>query len=131
MSVLFFLSLLRPFWTPTRQFMTLNASNSLSTEMNWLLCSSRRFRPPNSPPLLAPPILCGGTLCGFVPDMTRLKQATANLILEHRDELLLGSETKACMIGSINNEGIFWVRILTPDSAVQEIMLVNLCSTIW
>ena len=85
----------------------------------------------DSPPLPFPPILCGGTLCGFVPDMTRLKQATASLILEHRDELLLGSEMKACMIGSINNEGIFWVRILTPDSAVQEIMLVNLCSTIW
>ena len=85
----------------------------------------------DSPPLPAPPILCGGTLCGFVPEMTNLTQATASLILEHRDELPFESETKASVIGSINSEGIFWVRILPQDSAVQDIMLLNLSNTIW
>ena len=86
----------------------------------------------DSPPLPAPPILCGGTLCGFVPEVTNLTQAMESLILDHREELPLESVTKASVIGSINSEGLLiWVRILPQDSAVQDIMLLNLSNTIW
>lgn len=89
------------------------------------LASIKQQSPP--PPF---PSLAGGTCSGFVPDMTSLVHSTACLMLEHRKEVEEGQEMRVSVIGSLSNEGRFWVRILPDESGLQDVMLQNLSNTI-
>ncbi len=76
-----------------------------------------------------PPVLCGDAYCGFVPTVTNVVQSTASFVIEHRDQLKEGDESKANVIGSMNLKGVFWIRILPRDGNIQDVMLLNLTNT--
>ena len=65
------------------------------------------------------PTLVGGVHCGFLPDITSMRQSSASLLLEHREELKLRQKTRASVIGSINAQGHFWVRAWPDDKQLQ------------
>jgi len=56
--------------------------------------------------------------------------STASLMLEHREELKQGEETRVSVIGSLSKSGRFGVRILPDESNLQDIMLQNLSNAI-
>ena len=82
----------------------------------------------SSPPPL--PALPGDTSCGFVPPLATLHHATACLMTDYSDEVAQGDSVSVTAIGSIDQSGSFWMRLLPNRDGLQDIMLQNISNSL-
>lgn len=78
-----------------------------------------------SHPLQDGPSLPTHPSCGFVMDMTVVKQAISFLISLHTEELVPGAKVSVNVVGTVSPRGSFWLRLVAEDCGVQEVMLQN------
>ena len=79
------------------------------------------------PPL---PTFPGGISCGFVPDFTTLTLATTSLITAHAEEVRVGGSVRVTVVGGMNPEGMFWVRLLPGELRIEDVILQNISNTL-
>ena len=72
-----------------------------------------------APPPPSFPALPGNTSCGFVPPMATLQHATVCLMSDCSDEVREGDRVSVTAIGSIDQSGVFSVRILPDRDGLQ------------
>ena len=68
--------------------------------------------------------------CGFLPEFHSLSLACASLITCPCDDVEVGNNVPVNVIGSINSEGFFWVRILPDQLQVKDLILQNISNSL-